>query len=311
MTLTRASCCMDGGCEICVKRGVSGKQSVRNKGLYDEEMLEKIDADQVIGEAIQEAQVMDDLDFNATPKVTRILSLFAQHGHDLERLIAAHPEITREDVDEVTNEVARIFLSGVVGPPKRARRNSKKRSHSGLFQLKITLRGSKPPIWRRVVVPGDSTLARLHGIIQVAMGWQDGHLHMFEIDGDRFAGRGFDDSELDDDELDEAHFRLGDLVNREKPKFNYCYDFGDNWQHTLLVEKILPAAKECAPVICLAGKGRCPPEDCGGIWGYYRLLAALANPNDPEHQDMLEWAGDSIDPTQFDIHEVNQLLVGA
>ncbi|MCL2646180.1 MAG: plasmid pRiA4b ORF-3 family protein [Phycisphaerales bacterium] len=183
------------------------------------------------------------------------------------------------------------------------------------YQLKITLRGSKPPIWRRIVVP-DCSLDHLHYAIQLAMGWHNSHLHDFEIGGRRFAGReplgGLVDSGFDD-ELDAAEYILSDVVTQAKMKILYQYDFGDSWYHVVLVEKMLssspesPDDKKSQPFTCLAGKGACPPEDCGGIWGYYNMLDILKDPKHPEHDDMKEWAGD-IDPDTFDLAETNERL---
>jgi len=180
------------------------------------------------------------------------------------------------------------------------------------YQLKITLRGSKPPIWRRILVPADCGLESLHYAIQAAMGWYDSHLHAFEIGGREYSGRTPMGDPMESGDLDAAGYRLCDVA-REKSKFTYQYDFGDNWDHTILVEKIVPPllteSKKlpAQPFVCLAGKGACPPEDCGGIWGYYNLLAVLRNPKHEEHEDMKEWAGE-IDPDAFDIAEVNRRL---
>lgn len=107
---------------------------------------------------------------------------------------------------------------------------------------------------------------------------------------------------------DETKFRLDEIVHSPKASFKYEYDFGDGWEHTLLVEKIIPKDEAPKPYTCLAGKGRCPLEDCGGIWGYNHLLEIIKNPNDPEHENMIEWAGGEIDPDEFNLDKVNRLL---
>jgi Plasmid pRiA4b ORF-3-like protein len=176
------------------------------------------------------------------------------------------------------------------------------------YQLKITLGGSKPPIWRRFVAPGQITLAKLHDVIQIVMGWYDSHLHAFEIDGEQYGEASRDGMDLDLNGSDERKFRLCDVIPEVKAKFRYEYDFGDSWEHALVVEKIIPADDQPETFVCLAGKGRCPLEDCGGIWGYYRLLEVLANPKDPEHADMKEWAGGKFDPDEFDLAGINKSL---
>jgi hypothetical protein len=192
----------------------------------------------------------DDITLHLSPRVASILALFARHGHDMDKLIAAHPEITPSDVAEVTMELAGTMFFGAEKPRGTKRRKAKKDDSSGQYQIKITLRGSKPPIWRRVVIPGESTLGRLHDVIQRSMGWDDGHLHMFEIDGERFTCSGQYGFDPESGELDESDYRLCDVLNREKVKFRYDYDFGDSWQHVLRVEKIIPAPpaqKDLAP----------------------------------------------------------------
>ena len=254
-----------------------------------------------------------DLPSFLTPKSARILSLFAKHGHDFDKLLSAHPEITAQDVQRVTEELmATVFYDDLVPGTKKPKRRTAKSNAE--YQIKMTLRGSKPPIWRRVVLPGDTTLEDLHYVIQTVMGWQNCHLHMFQIGKQRFSGAGPDgyEPEWDPDELDEAEFRLCDVIFREKTKFRYDYDFGDDWEHQLVVEKIVSdpeKQKGKGKVMCLAGKGACPPEDCGGIWGYYQMLETLSDPDDPEYEDKKEWlGGDDFDPAAFDVNQVNQAL---
>lgn len=183
---------------------------------------------------------------------------------------------------------------------------------SGLYQLKITLKGSKPPIWRRVVVRADMRLNRLHNVIQIAMGWTDSHLHQFIV-GTRPGATyfGVPDPEFDDmggKTLNEKRYRVADLAPTAKKKFIYEYDFGDDWEHEVVAEKILPPDLAFKHPICLAGANACPPEDCGGIYGYYDLLKILADPKHPEHEDMKEWIGEDFDPTRFDLIEINAEL---
>ncbi|HZZ42714.1 MAG TPA: plasmid pRiA4b ORF-3 family protein [Tepidisphaeraceae bacterium] len=242
-----------------------------------------------------------------SPMARKLLVLFKQYDHDFDKLLAANPQISRAQIDQVTREVmsAMELVMGKPAPAKKWRRKAK--GPANAYQIKMTLCGSKPPIWRRVVVPGDLTLEQLHQVIQMAMGWQECHLHQFEIGGETYTGID-EDYTPENGELDDSQYRLCDVIDREKTKFQYEYDFGDGWDHTMVVEKIIPAAENPKSMVCLAGKGRCPPEDCGGIWGYYRLLEILEDPSHEEHKDMMEWAGGKIDPTEFDADEVSSLL---
>ena len=174
-----------------------------------------------------------------------------------------------------------------------------------VYQIKVTLKGSKPPIWRRIQVPSDTTLARLHRILQRAMGWEDYHLYQFVVAGMEYS----DPRVLEEMEGEDAQrVVLATLVCGEKCKFLYRYDFGDSWDHELLVEKILPRDEGKRYPLCLAGKRTCPPEDCGGIWGYASFLVAIRDPKHPEHEAMLEWVGGEFDPDIFDLDEVNREL---
>ncbi len=176
------------------------------------------------------------------------------------------------------------------------------------YQIKITLINSQPPIWRRVLVPSDIKLDALHDVIQVAMGWTDSHLHQF-IANKNFYGRR--DENLHMDVEDETKYKLSQLVTKEKYSLVYEYDFGDSWKHKILLEKILPFDANIALPICLKGKRACPPEDCGGVWGYEEFLDTLSDPKNPDYEEMMEWFGGKFDPEEFDLEEVNQNLDGA
>jgi hypothetical protein len=166
-----------------------------------------------------------------------------------------------------------------------------------VFQLKATILGIKPPVWRRVLVAESSTLLDLHNVLQGAFGWYDCHLHEFEIDGSRY---GTDDGETWGPPVkDERRTRLG-RVAREGTTMRYVYDFGDDWVHKVVVEKVLPADPKISYPVCIAGKRACPPEDCGGVWGYQQFLAAISDPDHPEHEEMLEWVGGAFDPEELD-----------
>jgi Plasmid pRiA4b ORF-3-like protein len=166
-----------------------------------------------------------------------------------------------------------------------------------ILSLKVTLRGTKPPVWRRLLMPGGMTLGDLHQAIQAAMGWHDGHLHAFDI-----AGRQYGDRDTVDDVADERRLTLNGLLKSGVVRFPYTYDFGDNWEHTVVIERTQPTPLDprLYPA-CIAGKRNGPPEDCGGPWGYQHLLAVLADPAHPEHRDPIEWIGDEFDPEEFSV----------
>ncbi|TMM33022.1 MAG: plasmid pRiA4b ORF-3 family protein [Actinobacteria bacterium] len=173
-----------------------------------------------------------------------------------------------------------------------------------IFQIRISLADVTPEVWRRVAVPGGYTLDRLHRVIQYAMGWQNYHLHSFEIDGVQY-GEPDPDGEL---ELrDELEVRL-DAVAGKDTRFIYTYDFGDWWEHEVSVETIYPAEPDVRYPLCMEGEGACPPEDVGGAYGYAGFLAALGDPAHPEHAAMAEWIGKRFDPHEFDPDRATTLL---
>jgi hypothetical protein len=180
---------------------------------------------------------------------------------------------------------------------------SKRADDSPVFQLKVTLKYSKPPIWRRIQVRGSATLARLHLILQVAMGWTDSHLHVFDVGGVPY---GMPDPEWE--AKDERRVKLGQVVAQPKDRLTYLYDMGDNWTHEIVVEKVLPPEPGVRYPICLAGRRACPPEDIGGMWGYEGFLEALRDPNHEEHESLLEWVGGDFNPATFNLEPVNREL---
>ncbi len=139
-----------------------------------------------------------------------------------------------------------------------------------IYQLKITLLGIKPLIWRRFQVEDDTTFKELHEIIQIVMGWENFHLHNFSC-------------------VEDESIKLSRILIQEKLEFFYTYDFGDEWEHHILVEKILPTNPNSIYPLCLAGKRACPPEDCGGDWGYLHILKILKKPSHPEYRERKEW----------------------
>ncbi len=177
-----------------------------------------------------------------------------------------------------------------------------------VHQLKVTIVGTKPPVWRRVVVPSNISLAELHEVVQAAFGWWGYHLHEFDIGGVRY---GIDDDEGWEPPEDERRARL-DKLAASGLSFTYTYDFGDDWRHKIVVEKVVPADPSATYPACTGGRRARPPEDCGGVWGYERLLAVLADHADEEHASMLEWVGGAFDPDGFDPSEfADNLKVGS
>ncbi len=176
-----------------------------------------------------------------------------------------------------------------------------------MYELKITLAGIQPGIWRTLLVRGDTNLGLLHAIFQVAMGWTNSHLHQSVAGHERYGDPAKTSEDLGD--YDENKTTLMKIAPRAKSWFVYDYDFGDSWEHLVVVEKI--HAPDVPPkyfASCLDGRRACPPEDCGGIWGYMDFLKAVKNPRDPEHLRMLKRSGGKFDPEAFDLDKINHCL---
>jgi len=169
-----------------------------------------------------------------------------------------------------------------------------------VHQLKITLRGVKPPVWRRIEVASDISLGELSGVLEAAMGWYGGHLHAFDANGTRYGTHSQDWESLG---LDEDKYRLATVLSAIGSKMRFDYDFGDGWEHDVVVEAINLVEADILYPRCLTGKRSCPPEDCGGPWGYANLLEAIADPKHPDHEDLQEWLPLDFDPTHFDLVE--------
>jgi hypothetical protein len=212
-------------------------------------------------------------------------------------------------------------------------------SKPSIYEFRITLNGSKPPIWRKLAVPSDIVLGELHEVIQIAMGWTNSHLHQFRLrdkglkPSPQEIARRFQQGDIDETFLDrvgghrvfvtkvtpwgdptdmegedENAVTLGEVCQKVKSKLIYEYDFGDGWEHTIEVQKIIEPEPGVECPVCLGGKKACPPEDCGGIWGYYQLLETIADPDAEDHEDMVEWLGGDFDPDAFDLDDVNAAL---
>lgn len=182
-----------------------------------------------------------------------------------------------------------------------------------IYQIKVTLKNSKPSVWRRIQVRSDATLGELHAIIQTAMGWSNSHLHHFIVGKRpnlRFIGAP-DPYEGDLDLMDgdnEDEVMVRQVLAGAKTKMTYEYDFGDSWEHEVVLEKVLEAEAGASYPRCVAGENACPPEDVGGVWGYVDFLQAINNPDHKQHNFYLEWVGGEFDPEEFDLDAVNKLL---
>ena len=179
------------------------------------------------------------------------------------------------------------------------------RGPTSIHQVKVTLLGIRPPIWRRLQVASSINLRRLHDVIQEAMGWTQSHLYRFEAGGVEI---GEPDPEFGLPVRSAKATQLRKIAPEPGAAFLYEYDFGDSWEHRIDVEKVLPPERGVFYPRCIGGKRACPPEDCGGVWGYEHLLEVLGDPRHPEHQEMLEWIGGAFDPEAFDLRAVNEAL---
>ena len=179
-----------------------------------------------------------------------------------------------------------------------------------IYQVKVVLLDSGPPVWRRLQVSGDARLDWLHAVLQVAIGWTNSHLHQFKVGEACYSDTRHHFAEFEDDQkiLEERKFTLRQIAPREQDAFGYEYDFGDSWEHEITVEKILPDTAPSSRALCLDGARACPPEDCGGVGGYDNLLKILKNRKHPEHKSMKEWLGRPFDAAAFDVEKTNLWL---
>ncbi len=177
---------------------------------------------------------------------------------------------------------------------------------SKILELDIVLQGSKPKIWRRVLVPEDMTFHDLHYIIQFAMGWTHSHLHQFIVGKyQRRIGIPFDD---DFDEMEDSReIKINSILNVPKAKIVYEYDFGDGWEHIVEVKKLHESEAGKTYPLLFGGAMACPPEDCGGIWGYQDLVEKMKQKGTEEYEDLVEWLGGEFDPEEFDMDKFNKL----
>ena len=172
------------------------------------------------------------------------------------------------------------------------------------MQLKIILQGLKPAIWRRVLVEDSISFHRLHNIIQMVMGWDNSHLYEFDQGG---LSIGMPHEDYGSEVQDAKKIKLNKVLNTKGQRLPYIYDFGDSWEHIILVEKILAKDESQKYPCCIAGKRACPPEDCGGVGGYAEMLEALQDKKHPEHERLKEWIGE-FNSEEFDVGEVNKRI---
>ena len=180
-----------------------------------------------------------------------------------------------------------------------------------IYVLRIELKEIKPVIWRTFIVPSDITLDRLHDIIQIVMGFNDSHLHEFRIDGIKYTEEPESEYMEEDDEiLEEGLFALNKLLKLKDAAFEYLYDFGDYWSHTVILERTNYKLKQYEPpVMCLSGKRACPPDDVGGVRGYKNFCSIMADKSHPEHKEYKTWFGSLYNPEFLDIGFINSQLL--
>ena len=199
--------------------------------------------------------------------------------------------------------VRRQMLDRVRMPAALRRRQPA--ADDSVHRLKIALRDVKPQVWRRIEVSSATKLPTLSRILLAAMGWSDTHLHEFIADGVHY---GTDDPDFPSGVRSERNRTLSDIAPLKGDRFDFHYDFGDDWRHRVTVEAVTPLEGDATAPHCIAGARACPPEDCGGPGGYDDLLAALADPSHDEHESLTTWVGGSFDPTEFDLRSVNAHL---
>ena len=186
-----------------------------------------------------------------------------------------------------------------------AKVSDRPRNLRDLYQLRISLEEINPPIWRRLLVASSIDLAMLHEIIQLAMSWSGVHLHQFTAGRKQF---GVPDEDYGDGIIPERGIRIGSLLKCENQWISYEYDFGDAWEHKIVLEKILPYIPGAAGPECIDGQRGAPPEDVGGAWGYREFLEAYTDRGHPDHWEKVAWVNGDFDPERFDIPEINRKL---
>ncbi|WP_052136310.1 plasmid pRiA4b ORF-3 family protein [Arthrobacter sp. PAMC 25486] len=216
-----------------------------------------------------------------------------------------------EDPDFSANEYDPFPTA--VEPAKRKSKGKKKNPNAPIYQLKVSINRASPPIWRRLLVRSDVPLGDIHTIVQNSFEWESYHLHGFQVGGPGGAVYGIPEPDMfGKRDLDENAYTLGEVLPAEGDSMVYTYDFGDNWEHLIKVEKVLPAEPQAPVVRCTGGRGRGPAEDCGGIWGWENLIEAINDPKHEEHRRYRDWLelspGETLDHRAFDKAELNEDL---
>jgi Plasmid pRiA4b ORF-3-like protein len=177
------------------------------------------------------------------------------------------------------------------------------------IQIKISLDSTSPVIWREMLIPKNISFYKFHHMIQIAMGWTNSHLFEFNIEGYRVGEIFGNMEELDDDKvIDGKIAKLIDLVNEPGEIFKYWYDFGDSWMHTITIVKYISLENTHQLPFCIGGELKCPPEDCGGISGFYDFLSIMSNAKHKEYKEMKQWFGGKFNPVELDLIKINKKL---
>ena len=188
-----------------------------------------------------------------------------------------------------------------------------KKMSSEIYQLRVSLCDSEPEIWRRIIVSGDANLGFLHAVLQVAMGWTNSHLHQFDDGEKHYADPQNDEDDYSYDDgvvsVDEFSVRLCDVLHTEGEELAYLYDFGDSWEHVIVLEKILKVHPQYTGLpVCIDGARACPPEDCGGMGGYEGVCEIIKSPKNDGYDEMMDWLGEKFNQEKFDIKKTNKFL---
>ena len=236
------------------------------------------------------------------------IMLFHTNDEIYPRVLRVRSAIERQTEERLQNGCKDEEVSTSLPGSDKQARAQKGQDGRQVYQIKVVLLETEPSIWRRFLVPSSVTLHRLHLILQDVMGWSNYHLYRFQIGREEYG------EPHHDNEFNELNFKnsrrtkLGQVVTEKGDVFQYEYDFGDSWEHMLLVEDILEYPSDMRYPVCLTGERACPPEDCGGVWGYEELLEVVRDPRHEEYESTMEWLGGSFDPEEFDIDQVNRVL---
>jgi hypothetical protein len=174
-----------------------------------------------------------------------------------------------------------------------------------IIQMKISLDDIKPEIWRRFIINSSCSLDKFHIILQTIMGWQNCHLYGFIVNGEEYMPSDDDDEFFESDALNTKGMTIKKLKLNEKDKIKYIYDYGDNWEHTIKIEKIINTDDKIQTPLCVDGERNCPPEDCGSYPGYDDIVNAMKKPKSKEAKEFIEWLGEPYDSEKFDIERIN------